>query len=128
MKPMTQEWITKAEGDFHTAQREVLAEEYPNYDAACFHAQQCAEKYLKAALVESGIDFPKTHDLGAILNLAIAIEPEWESLRRELDSLTDRAVEVRYPGCFTEAQEAKDAVAIANKVRQVVRAALGLTS
>lgn len=126
MKPLTSEWIAKAEGDFNTAKREVQAKESPNYDAACFHAQQCAEKYLKARLVEAGIDFSKTHDLGAILNLLLPVEPTWENLRPDLDSLTDRAVEVRYPGYFAEPQEAAEAMEIARKVRQAVRTTLGL--
>lgn len=47
MKPLTQEWFDKAEGDWVTAGRELRARKDPNYDAACFHAQQYAEKYLK---------------------------------------------------------------------------------
>ncbi len=50
MKAITQEWINKAEGDWTTLMREYRARESPNYDAACFHAQQCAEKYLKSRL------------------------------------------------------------------------------
>ena len=126
MKPLTGEWVAKAEGDFATAGREIGAVESPNYDAACFHAQQCAEKYLKARLVEAGIEFSKTHDLGALLDLLVPAEATWELLRFELDSLTDRAVEVRYPGCFSDAEDARGAVEIAGKVRNVVRASLGL--
>jgi HEPN domain-containing protein len=48
MKPTTVEWVAKAEGDFLTAGRELRARKSPNYDAVCFHAQQCAEKYLNA--------------------------------------------------------------------------------
>lgn len=36
MKPITQEWFDKAEGDFATAQREIDVENNPNYDAVCF--------------------------------------------------------------------------------------------
>jgi HEPN domain-containing protein len=43
MKPLTQEWVKKAEGDFATAERELRARKNPNYDAVCFHAQQCVE-------------------------------------------------------------------------------------
>ena len=43
MKPLTREWIGKAEGDLATVRREVQARKAPNYDAACFHAQQCME-------------------------------------------------------------------------------------
>ena len=55
MQPLTSEWIDKAEGDFATMMREMQVQDYPNYDAVCFHAQQCAEKYLKARLQESNI-------------------------------------------------------------------------
>lgn len=44
MKTETAEWLAKAEGDLRTAQRELLVAELPNYDAVCFHSQQCAEK------------------------------------------------------------------------------------
>lgn len=47
MKLSAKEWIKKAEGDFQTALREERARKQPNYDAACFHAQQSIEKYLK---------------------------------------------------------------------------------
>ena len=57
MKPLTREWIGKAEGDLATVRREVQARKAPNYDAACFHAQQCIEKYLKARLQEAEISF-----------------------------------------------------------------------
>ncbi|MEL6262202.1 MAG: HEPN domain-containing protein [Cyanobacteria bacterium J06626_6] len=36
--------------DFATAQRELDVTKNANYDAVCFHAQQCVEKYLKANL------------------------------------------------------------------------------
>ncbi len=58
MKPVTAEWVEKAEGDFATAGRELRAAPAPNFDAACFHAQQCAEKYLKACLIEAGHVLP----------------------------------------------------------------------
>jgi len=54
MKPETMEWVDKADADLDTAKREATVVESPNYDAVCFHAQQCAEKYLKAVLVEVG--------------------------------------------------------------------------
>ena len=47
MKPITLEWIAKAEGDWNSAQREYRARQRPNYDAACLHAQQCAENISK---------------------------------------------------------------------------------
>lgn len=48
MNPLTIEWIEKAEGDFLSAQREYRTSSRPNYDAACFHAQQTAEKIFES--------------------------------------------------------------------------------
>ena len=58
MKPETEEWVAKADADLATAQREAAVDEAPDFDAVCFHAQQCAEKYLKAVMVESGMRVP----------------------------------------------------------------------
>ena len=60
MKSLTREWVNKAEGDYATAGRETRSRKVPNHDAACFHAQQCVEKYLKALLQECGIAFGRT--------------------------------------------------------------------
>jgi len=72
MKPITFEWVAKAEGDWDSAQREYRARQRPNYDAACFHAQQCAEKYLKARLEEAALAFGRTHNLISLLTLVIS--------------------------------------------------------
>ncbi len=50
MKPITAEWVSKAESDFALMEREGRVRKNPSYDGVCFHAQQCAEKYLKARL------------------------------------------------------------------------------
>ncbi len=50
MKPITQEWVDKAEGDWTSAGREVAVQTDPNYDLVCFLMQQCVEKYLKGRL------------------------------------------------------------------------------
>ena len=83
MNPLVNEWTAKAEANFNTARRELEVTNAPNYDAVCFHAQQCAEKYLKAKLVDAGVEFGKTHDLGITLNLLVRIVPSWESLRED---------------------------------------------
>jgi HEPN domain-containing protein len=72
--PITREWVDKAVGDFATAERESQVKNDPSYDAVCFHAQQCAEKYLKARLQEANIFFGKTHDLSTLLDLLLPVE------------------------------------------------------
>ncbi len=126
MKPITLEWVEKAEGDYASAQRELRARKSPNYDSACFHAQQCAEKYLKARLQEADISFPKTHDLTNLLDLLLPVEPCFENLRILLVPLTTHAVNFRYPGEFSTKEIAKIAVHDCKIVRQQLRRSLGL--
>ncbi|MBC8503725.1 MAG: HEPN domain-containing protein [Chloroflexi bacterium] len=126
MKPITHEWVEKAEGDFHTAQREFRARKYPNYDAACFHVQQCIEKYLKARLVEAEIDFPKIHDLTQLLSLVEPVEPFWIAYQEELRTITDYAIEYRYPGITADKDTAQKALKICKNIRIAIRQSLGL--
>ena len=76
--------------------------------------------------MEAEIAFGKTHDLSAILLPILPIEPLWDFMRDDLDSLTDRAVEVRYPGMSADVEDAKSAIEIAQKVRELVRDSFGL--
>ena len=118
--------MQKAEGDFATAARELRARKAPNFDAACFHAQQCAEKYLKARLQEAGLAFSRTHSLTALLDLVLQVEPLWEVFRLALATLSAYAVEFRYPGESADRGEAKDAVALCRSFREHARVSLGL--
>ncbi|HEV2718596.1 MAG TPA: HEPN domain-containing protein [Thermoanaerobaculia bacterium] len=111
-----------------TAQREEAAVEEPNHDAVCFHAQQCAEKYMKALLVELDVQPPRTHDLSVLATLIRPFDAVWDELQTALDWLTTLAVEIRYPGARSGAEDAARAVEIAVRIRAKVRAALGLTA
>jgi HEPN domain-containing protein len=126
MQPLTTEWVQLAEGDITTCQRELRARKLPNYNAACFHAQQCAEKYLKARLQEAGIAFPKTHNLEHLLQIILPLEPTWTTLRSDLIILTSAAIEVRYPGMSADKVDAKEALRISMAVRKCVRLSLAL--
>ena len=126
MNALTHEWIVKAEGDFRTAIREVQVEEGPNYDAVCFHSQQCAEKYLKAFLQERGVPFPKVHDLEVILELIVPLDFDFEGIRDALLLLNDYAVDIRYPGEMATYEEAREAVEAVKRVRSFIRRKLHL--
>ncbi|NUQ00531.1 MAG: HEPN domain-containing protein [Armatimonadetes bacterium] len=126
MNCWTSEWIAKAEGDWLVSQRELAVLTNPIYDAVCFHAQQCAEKYLKARLAEAEREIPRIHDLNILLERLADLGPDWTVLAADANLLTSAAVEVRYPGHQATYQEAEQAVAAASRVRQAVRAALGL--
>jgi HEPN domain-containing protein len=126
MKPITLEWVDKAEGDWISAQWESRARKLPNFDAACFHAQQCAEKYLKARLEEAGISFGRTHNLIALVTLALAVEPMWAVLQPHLNALNVYAVAYRYPGASASKADANDAIKACREVRRQLRQGFGL--
>ena len=126
MKPLAREWAAKAEGDFVVAAQIMRQRKNQVLDAACFHCQQSAEKYLKARLSEAGIAFPKTHDLVVLLKLVLPKEPLWASLMAAAQTLTDYAVDFRYPGDSANLTEARSALKHAGAIRREARSSLGL--
>ncbi len=126
MNPLTIEWTEKAERDFATASREFRVRKMPNYDAVCFHSQQCAEKYLKAILQQKNISFGKTHNLTTLQDLILPNEPAWELMRPNLERLNVFAVEVRYPGESADKPIAREALSLCRAIRKRARISLGL--
>lgn len=126
MSEVLEEWISKAEGDFLTASRELAATDRPNYDAVCYHAQQCAEKYLKALLIARGVTPPKIHDLAQLHRLLTPVCPEWQWSVDELRLLSRSAIISRYPGEIAELPEANAAYYICDRVRVRLRELLNV--
>jgi HEPN domain-containing protein len=125
MNPLTLEWAQKADGDYTAAQ--LLSQSpTPVYDAICFHAQQCVEKYLKAWLQEANIAFRRTHDLEELLDLILPAVPVWSSWQPDFLILTTHAVDFRYPGKSSSAADAQHAMKVCEDVRTAIRANLGL--
>ena len=109
MTPEVSEWVAKADGDYRSSLREFRARKDPNYDSACFHAQQCAEKYLKARLLAARIAFPRIHDLAVLLDLLAPVHPDWAALEVDAHRLTEYAVFFRYPGRTADKARAREA-------------------
>jgi HEPN domain-containing protein len=126
MNPLTAEWIAKAEADYKMAAREVAALDCPNWDGVCFHAQQSAEKYIKAVLQERDTPIARIHDLRKLVGLVSPPLPDLVAMARELDALSQSAVSARYPGYFADEQSAHQALAIAGRVRSICRRVLSL--
>ena len=122
MNGVLKEWLDKAEGDYIVALREYRARKNPNHDAVCFHAQQCIEKYLKAVLAKECRPIRKIHDLAALLQDCLPRHPLWNTMKPELEWLTQSAVKVRYPGESANKDNAKTAVRIMKRCRQEIRA------
>ncbi len=94
--------------------------------AACFHAQQAAEKALKAVLVFQGIDFPRSHALdrlAALLPVHIRSRFDEEALA----TLTAWAIAGRYPEDI-ENPDARHTAEVVTMAHDVVLAARTLLS
>ncbi|NMG83524.1 MAG: HEPN domain-containing protein [Methanosarcinales archaeon] len=120
MKELTKEWIDKAEGDFIVVNHEYDAKT-PVYDAICFHAQQCVEKYMKAILQENNIKFEKVHDLDLLLEKCKHFAPLLEERKEELIELSSFAVEIRYPGITAAEEEAANCISIMAGTRKIIK-------
>ena len=123
MNAIVQEWITKAEGNYLTASREVCACP-PNYDAGCYHAQQCIEKLMKAILIAEGKIPPRTHDLTVLDSLLRSVLSDWHWPTNELRLLSQAAVVFRYPGESAGQKEANAALNISTKMKEQLQARL----
>jgi len=118
-------WIAHAEEDFEAARALMLLKK-PLLGGASFHAQQCAEKYLKALLILKDVDFPKTHDLPTLKPLCNEVGILTGFDIRQLIDLTEYAVHRRYPGDQPTLPEAREALEIASNIRLFTRNYLGL--
>ena len=90
-----QDWLRHARSDLALAR--MRKTKTLLYEHLCFHAQQAAEKALKAVLVQHGIRVPRSHDLAYLTNML----PKGISMPVglvELPTLTKYAVHQRYPG------------------------------
>lgn len=113
-------WLRRARSDLVTARKALAGRDELDPWVASFHAQQAAEKYLKAALVVEQIRFPRTHELERLQTLLPA---GWALPDREaLAGLSRFAVAGRYPEDLFDAgpeptwSDAEEAVRLAESI------------
>ncbi|HET90798.1 MAG TPA: HEPN domain-containing protein [Chloroflexi bacterium] len=109
------DWLRHAQSDLALAG----AASPPNvlYNQLCFHAQQAAEKSIKAVLIHYGVEFRRAHDIDYLMTLlpsAVSLPPEAE----QVVGLTGYAVMLRYPGDYEDLteEEYREAMQIAQTV------------
>jgi len=128
MNGTVEEWVAKAEGDFLTARRESGARTNPNFDAVCFHAQQCVEKLIKALLIHLRVVPPRTHDLVFLDRLLSEACPDWSWPVEELRFVSRAAIAYRYPGESAQREDAVEAFRLAGRMREKLLALFKGTS
>jgi len=111
------EWLNRARSDLVLA-RAAEADIY--LEDLCFHAQQAAEKAVKALLIMYGIEFPYVHDIAQLLTLLERAGQEIPEPVRQAERLTRFAVFSRYPGVGPPVSHQEHAEAV-NVAEAVVR-------
>ena len=109
------EWLNRAASNLTLAKargRGVYREDL------CFHAQQAAEKAIKALLISRNVKFPYVHDLARLLTLLEKAGAEIPESIKQAEGLTRFAVFTRYPGIAEPIgrQEYAEAVRLAEAV------------
>ena len=119
------EWLTRAEHDLRVAEFLLTMPDAPP-ESIGFHAQQCAEKALKAFLTLRQIHFERRHDLNYLIDLCVPLDSSFEQFRADADELTPYAVEYRYPDALPliSLASVRSAVDIASQIYTFVLARL----
>jgi len=113
------EWIKRAEDDWKIVQMLKLLPE-PLWEIASFHAQQSAEKYMKAFLIQKGWKLRKTHDLTELLSDCISYDSALSPLSGDCQELTPFALAGRYPTVLITNETCRSAIAAADRIRSEI--------
>ncbi|MCX7795744.1 MAG: HEPN domain-containing protein [bacterium] len=122
-------WFRQAQCDFDDA---LYLLEGGRFNTACFWAQQCAEKALKAFLYFKGIEIVLGHSTAELCHNAMEFDPDFESIASISASLDKYYIPTRYPnglpgGVPAEAytkDDAQVAVSMAQRILEFVRSKL----
>lgn len=119
------QWLHYADEDLLLARHALTLKSTAPYRLIAYHAQQCAEKHLKAYLVFRRVDFPFTHNLSRLIELSQQSR-DWPEALLDAEELTPYAITTRYPGEDepVSVDEAKRAIYLAERTRQLIREAL----
>ena len=120
-----QQWLDKAQKDLAAAEV-LLKEEFEDYESVGFHAQQAAEKFIKAFLVRHQIEFPKSHDVALLRQLVARVDSRLSEKLAAADALTPYGVEFRYPGDLPSVSrdDGEKAIRLAEQTRSLITESL----
>ena len=110
--------FAKAEADLQAAELLLNIEE-PLVEIVCYHAQQCAEKYLKGYLIARKVSFRFVHELAYLTRLCTEQDLSFSTLLGLAAELQDYATSVRYPNDEMEPLALADAERAIDCARQI---------
>ncbi len=131
MEALARDYLKRAEARLVIAEEAFKRGYYPE---AVRYSQECVELSLKACLRMVGIEYPKVHDVGGVLEAESARFPEWfrEQIERLAEISRDLAekrspsmygIEAagKPPGELFREKEAEEALRNAKQVHQLAR-------
>jgi HEPN domain-containing protein len=110
------DWIKTADEDLQTIQAVLALRDVP-WRVIAYHAQQAAEKYLKAFLISRGWRLKKVHDLVELNAEANAFAPSLVIIDADCADLNGFIQVGRYPISTVTESDARDAAAAAERIR-----------
>lgn len=113
VQALVAQWLAHARADLTVAQ--MVDDERILPEILVFHAQQAAEKALKALLVQAQVQVPRTHAIASLLTLCRDAGYAGAETVDEAVILTQYAVQTRYPGVWEPVtrDEAREAAILA---------------
>lgn len=119
-------WLFKAENDLKSAKK-LMEGETAIPDTAIYHAQQCAEKALKAYLSFKLQPVQRTHDVEFLVELCSGIDASFNQLLDHARTLTPYGAAFRYPDIIMEPdkEDVFDAIEKASEVLSFVKRMIG---
>lgn len=95
-KQIIDSWIDKADEDLVFA-KAILEDHLEFYLQICFALQQAVEKYLKAYIIATGLEFEKIHDLNKLLQMCAQKDEEFNNFSETTKLLNPFYIGTRYP-------------------------------
>jgi len=93
-----------------------------DWDLTCFMAEQSAQLYLKAIILEQTGDFPKTHSIRGLFGLLYNLtkDERFKFDRKSLRFLESAYFNARYFTFTYEEEDAEEALKIVEEVKKLV--------
>lgn len=119
-------WLRRAQSDLALARHAAETDDVLPEDAV-YHAQQCAEKALKAVLLKRVGQFPFVHDLDVLTERLEEMGMALPDHVHRAGELTQYAIQTRYPGDWEPVTRAemKEKIALAAQILEWAQAVMG---
>jgi len=118
------DWLQFAEADLASAEHVLSGQKPCPYWIVAYHAQQCAEKALKAFLISREQEYEYSHDLRLLMDSCEQAGADWVARVRPSEKIMTFSVVAKYPSRIRKVSKA-DAELAVRLARDVLNAVSG---